>query len=48
MAKIGKTLSGGQLIQSKPKKTRQGQSKNTKVAATSSNHKRKLTRGQGR
>ena len=48
MAKIGKTLSGGQLIQTKPKKTRQGQSKNTKVSATSANPKRKLTRGQGR
>ena len=31
-----------------PKKTRQGESKNTKYAATSRNGKRKAYRGQGK
>lgn len=48
MAKIGKTLSGGNLIIPKEKKTRQGQGKNTKFAASSANPKRKKTRGQGK
>lgn len=32
----------------KPKKTRQGEGKHTKYAATSSNSKKKAYRGQGR
>jgi hypothetical protein len=48
MAKIGRTLSGGQLIIPKEKKSRQGQGKNTKFSATSANPKRKKSRGQGR
>ena len=35
-------------IESKPKKTRQGQSVNTKLSATSRNRKKKKYRGQGR
>ena len=45
-SKIG--LSGQKLIESKPKSTRQGSSKNTKYAATSRNKARKAYRGQGR
>lgn len=46
MAKV-KSLSGGKIIESKPKKTRQGNSKNTKYAKSSSNNARKPNRGQG-
>ena len=35
-------------IETRPKKTRQGQSVNTKMSATSRNHKKKKYRGQGR
>lgn len=35
-------------IDSKPKKTRQGASINTKLSATSSNPKKKAYRGQGK
>ena len=35
-------------IESTPKKTRQGNGKHTKCAATSRNHKKKAYRGQGR
>ncbi len=35
-------------IESKPKKTRQGQSVNTKLSATSRNKAKKKYRGQGR
>ena len=35
-------------IESKPKKTRQGQSVNTKISATSRNKAKKKYRGQGR
>ena len=45
-AKIG--LSGKVTIESKPKTTRQGSSKNTKYAATARNKARKPYRGQGR
>ncbi len=34
-------------VPSQPKKTRQGNGKNTKYAATSRNHARKQYRGQG-
>ena len=42
------TKSGSVLIESTPKKTRQGSGRNTKYAATSANNKRKRYRGQGR
>jgi hypothetical protein len=46
MAKI-KTLNGAERIESKPKKSRQGNGKHTKFAATSRNKARKPSRGQG-
>ena len=46
MAKI-KSLSDGKLIESRPKKSRQGDGKHTKYSATSRNGKRKRYRGQG-
>jgi len=39
---------GTPTIESKPKKTRQGQSERTKLAATSRNGRKKKYRGQGR
>ena len=41
-------LSGNGFIEGKPKKSRQGNGKHTKYAATSRNGKRKMYRGQGR
>jgi hypothetical protein len=38
----------GNIIEGKPKKTRQGTGKHTKYAATSRNAKRKRYRGQGK
>jgi len=40
--------SGIATIESRPKKTRQGQSVNTKLSATSRNKSKKKYRGQGR
>ena len=45
-AKVG--LTGDQMIESTPKKTRQGQGKHTKYAASSRNGKKKVYRGQGK
>ena len=45
-SKVG--LSGQKVIESKPKTTRQGCSKNTKYSATSRNNAKKRYRGQGR
>ncbi len=45
-SKVG--LSGDGFIESKPKKSRQGEGKNTKYSATSRNSARKKYRGQGR
>ena len=45
-SKVG--LSGEKMIESKPKKTRQGQGKNTKFAASSRNNAKKCYRGQGK
>ena len=45
-AKVG--LTGDQMIEATPKKTRQGQGKHTKYAASSRNGKKKVYRGQGR
>ena len=42
------SLSGKVVIESKPKKTRQGTGAHTKYAATSRNLSRKRYRGQGR
>jgi hypothetical protein len=39
---------GGPTIESRPKKTRQGKSVNTKLSATSRNKAKKKYRGQGR
>jgi hypothetical protein len=41
-------MNDGNYIPSKPKKTRQGNSVNTLVSATSRNGKKKKYRGQGR
>ena len=41
------SLSGKVVIESTPKKTRQGRSQNTKLSATSKNSSRKRYRGQG-
>lgn len=48
MAKINKSLTGGNMIESKPKRTRQGSGQNTKYSSTSRNNARKRYRGQGR
>ncbi len=45
---VKKSLNGADLIESKPKKTRQGNSQHTKLAATSRNGKKKAYRGQGK
>jgi hypothetical protein len=45
-AKVG--LSGKKIIESKPKKTRQGQGMHTKLSATSRNGAKKRYRGQGK
>ena len=41
-------LKGGNYVPGKPKKTRQGQSKNTLLSASSRNKAKKRYRGQGR
>ena len=43
-----KSLNGADLIESKPKKTRQGNSQYTKLSASSRNGKKKAYRGQGK
>lgn len=48
MAARSKSLSGGKMIDSKPKKTRQGSSQHTKYASSSRNNAKKRYRGQGR
>ena len=48
MAKASGGVSGGDFIQSPPKKPRQGNGKHTKYAATSRNSARKKRRGQGK
>lgn len=45
-SKVG--LSGQKVIESTPKKTRQGMGQHTKYAATSRNKAKKRYRGQGR
>ncbi len=41
-------ISGGNFIESPPKKSRQGRGKHSKYSATSRNSARKRYRGQGR
>jgi len=48
MAKMKTGLSGGTFVESRPKKTRQGNGKHSKYSATSRNSSRKRYRGQGR
>lgn len=48
MAKVKKSLSGANMIESTPKKTRQGSGQHTKYASTSRNNAKKRYRGQGR
>ena len=48
MAKATGGISGGDFIQSPPKKTRQGKGKHSKYTATSRNSARKKSRGQGK
>lgn len=48
MAKIKKSLLGGSWVESTPKKTRQGQGKNSKFSSTARNAARKPYRGQGK
>lgn len=45
-SKVG--LMGDKMIESTPKKTRQGQGKHTKLSATSRNGAKKRYRGQGK
>ena len=45
---MAKTFNTGNTIETRPKKTRQGQGKHTKYAATSANKPKKRYRGQGR
>ena len=48
MAKLKKSLTGSQMIESTPKKSRQGSGQHTKYAASSRNKARKRYRGQGK
>tara|TARA_Y100001973_G_C5205576_1_gene341297 strand:- start:4675 stop:4818 length:144 start_codon:yes stop_codon:yes gene_type:complete len=47
MAKMKQGVLGSEFIMSRPKKTRQGRSALTKLAATSRNKPKKKYRGQG-
>ena len=48
MAKTAGGISGGNFIQTPPKKSRQGTGKHTKYSATSRNSARKRYKGQGK
>ena len=48
MAARSKSLSGSKMIETTPKKTRQGNGQHTKYASTSRNNARKRYRGQGK
>jgi len=48
MAKAKTGLSGEVFVESRPKKSRQGNGKHTKYSATSRNSTRKRYRGQGK
>ena len=45
---VKKSLSGGDYVETIPKKTYQGRGKHTKYAATSANKPKKRYRGQGK
>ncbi len=45
---MSKSISGGNFITGKPKKTYQGSGQHTKYSATSSNGAKKRYKGQGR
>ena len=45
---VMRSPTGGEMIETRPKKTRQGSGKHTKYAASSRNKAKKRTRGQGR
>jgi len=48
MAIYKQSLTGGSMIESTPKKTRQGRGKHSKYSASSRNGAKKRYRGQGR
>ncbi len=48
MAKMKSSLSGAKVIESKPKMSAQGCSRNTNLAATPNRPKKKRYRGQGK
>jgi len=48
MAKVRTGLSGDSFVETRPKKSRQGNGKHSKYSATSRNSARKRTRGQGK
>jgi hypothetical protein len=48
MAKMKSSLSGAKVIESKPKMSAQGRSRNTNLAATPSRPRQKRYRGQGK
>ncbi len=48
MAKLKSSLTGKTMIESRPKKTRQGDGQHTKYAASSRNSAKKRYRGQGK
>ena len=45
---VRKSLSGGDYVETIPKKTYQGRGKHTKYASSSRNKAKKRTRGQGK
>ena len=48
MAKMKCSLTGNLFVETRPKKTRQGNGKHSKFSATSRNSARKRYRGQGK
>ena len=48
MAKVRTGLSGDTYVESRPKKSRQGNGKHSKLSATSRNGEKKRYRGQGK
>ena len=48
MAKVRTGVSGVTFVESRPKKSRQGNGKHSKYSATSRNSSRKKYRGQGK
>ena len=48
MAKVKQSLMGGSYVEAIPKKSRQGNGKHTKYAASARNSAKKRYRGQGK